>query len=109
MRNFYPGCLCYIKVLENDEDITVKVFAEDDEILSPIIDYIIRLYNRHEDISVADVLFGAWATGYGPEINAYTKHILDQNLRDHIMVRYCKENEKYVRYVLTIDGFRKRL
>lgn len=34
MNEFYPGCLCYVKVLGNDEDTTVKVFAESDEFLT---------------------------------------------------------------------------
>lgn len=107
MNNFYPGCLCCIKVLSNDEDTIIKVFAEDDNIFQPIIDYITRLYDRHEEVTVADVLFGAWATRYGSEIEAYTKYILHQNPNDQIVIRHHTDNEKYAQYVLTISGFKK--
>lgn len=107
MQNFYSGCLCYVKVLENDKDTKVKIFAENAEILQPIIDYIIRLYDKHDNVSIADVLFGAWAKGYGPEIDVYAKYTLDQHPNHHIIVRHHKKNEDYAQYVLTIDGFKK--
>lgn len=108
MAKFYSGCLCYIRVLENDGSIIVKLFAEDDDVFRPIVDYVMRLYDRDGNISVADVLFGAWAKGYGPEIEDYTKCVLTQNPSDHILVRHNVKNEKYAQYVLTVDGFKSK-
>lgn len=67
-----------------------------------------RLYDRHDEVSVADVLFGAWVKNYGSEMNAFTKYILSQNPSDHILIRHHRGNEKYAEYVLTISGFKIR-
>lgn len=107
MVQHFAGCLCCVRVTDNGEDGTVKIFAESDSILQPIIDYIRLIYNRYDEVRITDVLVGSWATGYRDAEEVYAEYVLTKNPDEHMLMRLKPENEQYARYVLVISGFVK--